>query len=192
MIKLGSTIMKYLPQGELETLFLGNLGSAAHTDALTKIYNKRYLMEVLEVEFKRAKALHTDFSVLFFDLDHFKKVNDTHGHDAGDLVLREFSALVRTNHIRPKDVFARYGGEEFVVLLGNTGAKDAADIGERIRAAVETHAFVYEGKRIPVTTSMGIAELKTGIESAATLLKHADQALYAAKSGGRNRVIIAD
>jgi len=76
MIKLGSTIMKYLPQGELETLFLGNLGSAAHTDALTKIYNKRYLMDVLEVEFKRAKALHTDFSVLFFDLDHFKKVND--------------------------------------------------------------------------------------------------------------------
>lgn len=191
MIKLGSTIMKYLPQGELETLFLGNLGSAAHTDALTKIYNKRYLSEVLEVEFKRAKALHTDFSLIFFDLDHFKKVNDTYGHDAGDYVLREFAAIVRTNHIRPKDVFARYGGEEFVVLLGNTGAKDASDIGERIRAAIETHPFIYEGKRLSVTTSMGIAELKTGIESAATLLKHADQALYAAKSGGRNRIVIA-
>lgn len=191
MIKLGSTIMKFLPQGELETLYLGNLGSAAHTDSLTKIYNKRYLLEVLEVEFKRAKALHTDFSLLFFDLDHFKKVNDTHGHDAGDMVLREFAALVRTNHIRPKDVFARYGGEEFILLLANTGLKDAADIAERIRSAIETHAFIYEGKRIPVTTSMGLAELKTGIESAGTLLKHADQALYAAKNAGRNRLVVA-
>jgi two-component system cell cycle response regulator len=192
MIKLGSTIMKYLPQGELETLFLGNLGSAAHTDALTKIYNKRYLMDVLEVEFKRAKALHTDFAVLFFDLDHFKKVNDNYGHDAGDMVLREFAALVRTNYIRPKDIFARYGGEEFVVLLGNTGAKAALEIGERIRAAIETHPFIYETKRLAVTTSMGIAELKTGIESAATLLKHADQALYAAKNSGRNRIVVAE
>jgi diguanylate cyclase (GGDEF)-like protein len=192
MIKLGSTIMKFLPQGELETLYMGALSSAAHTDALTKIYNKRYLLEILEVEFKRAKALHTDFSLLFFDLDHFKKVNDTYGHDAGDHVLKEFAMLVRANHIRPKDVFARYGGEEFVLLLGNTGVKDAADIGERIRSAIETHAFIYEGKRMPVTTSMGVAELKTGIESANTLLKHADQALYAAKSAGRNRIVVAE
>jgi two-component system cell cycle response regulator len=192
MITLGNTIMKFLPQGELETLYLGNLSSAAHTDALTKLFNKRYLMEILEVEFKRAKSLHTDFSVLFFDLDHFKKVNDNFGHDAGDLVLREFSDLVRTNHIRPKDVFARYGGEEFVLLLANTNAADAKDIAERIRVAIETHAFIYNGKRMPVTSSMGIAELTTGIESAQTLLKHADQALYAAKNSGRNRVVVAD
>jgi len=108
------------------------------------------------------------------------------------MVLREFAALVRTNHIRPKDIFARYGGEEFVVLLGNTGAKDALEIGERIRSAIETHPFVYESKRLAVTTSMGIAELKTGIESAATLLKHADQALYAAKNSGRNRIVVAE
>lgn len=192
MIKLGNTVMKFLPQGELETLYMGNLGSAAHTDALTKIYNKRYLMEVLEVEFKRAKSLHTDFSILFFDLDHFKKVNDTYGHDAGDYVLKEFAALVRSNHIRPKDVFARYGGEEFILLLANTGIKDAMEIAERVRAAIETHVFLYEGKRLSVTTSMGIAELKTGIESAQTLLKHADQALYAAKNAGRNRIVVAD
>lgn len=192
MIKLGNTVMKFLPQGELETLYLGNLGSAVHTDALTKLYNRRYLMEVLEVEFKRAKALHTDFSLLFFDLDHFSKVNNTHGHDAGDMVLREFAALVRANHIRPKDVFARYGGEEFVLLLGNTGVKDATEIAERIRAAIETHSFIYNGKRVPVTTSLGVAELTTGIESAATLMKHADTALYAAKNSGRNRVVVAD
>lgn len=189
MIKLGNTIFKFLPAGELEILFYGNLGSAAHTDPLTRIYNKGYLLEALEAEFKRAKALHTDFSVIFFDLDHFKKINDTYGHDAGDYVLKEITSLVRSSHLRPKDVFARYGGEEFVVLLANTNAKASTDIAERIRASVETHAFIYEGKRLPVTTSMGVAELRAGIESAQTLLKVADKCLYAAKTGGRNKVV---
>lgn len=188
MVKLGNSIFKYLPAGELEILFYGNLGSAAHTDPMTRIYNKGYLMEALEAEFKRAKALHTDFSILFFDLDHFKKVNDTYGHDAGDYVLKEITNLIRAGHLRPKDVFARYGGEEFVVLLGNTNAKTAAELAERIRAGVEAHAFIYEGKRLPITTSIGVSELTAEIESAQTLLKAADKALYAAKSGGRNRV----
>jgi diguanylate cyclase (GGDEF)-like protein len=191
MIKLGNSIFKYLPAGELEILFYGNLGSAAHTDPLTRIYNKGYLLEALEAEFKRAKALHQDFSVLFFDLDHFKKVNDTYGHDAGDYVLKEITNLVRTSHLRPKDVFARYGGEEFVVLLSGTNAKAAAEIAEKIRCGVEIHAFIYEGKRLPVTTSMGVAELRADIESAQSLLKAADKALYSAKSGGRNRVVTA-
>jgi diguanylate cyclase (GGDEF)-like protein len=189
MIKLGSTILKYLPKGELEILFYGALGSAAHTDSLTKIYNKGYLLEALEAEFKRARALHSDFSIIFFDLDHFKKVNDTYGHDAGDYVLKEMTHVVRTSHVRPKDIFARYGGEEFVLLLSNTSGKDAREIAERIRAGIETHPFIYEGKRIPVTTSLGVTELIAGMESAQTLLKKADQALYAAKSGGRNQVV---
>ena len=191
MVKLGNTIFKFLPKGELEILFYGNLGSAAHTDPLTRIYNKGYLLEALEAEFKRAKALHSDFSLIFFDLDHFKKVNDTYGHDAGDYVLKEFSSMIKTSHLRPKDIFARYGGEEFVVLLSNTGAKAAAEMAERIRAAVETHAFIYEGKRLPITTSLGVAEIKADIESAQTLIKAADKALYSAKSGGRNRVVTA-
>jgi len=191
MIKLGNTIFKFLPAGELEILAWENLGSAAHTDPMTRIFNKGYLLEALDAEFKRAKALHTDFSILFFDLDHFKKINDGYGHDAGDYVLKEFTALVKTSYLRPKDIFARYGGEEFVVLLANTNAKVAQELAERIRAAVETHAFVYEGKRLPVTTSMGIAELRTDIESAQTLLKAADKALYSAKQTGRNRVVVA-
>lgn len=191
MIKLGNSIFKFLPAGELEILFYGNLGSAAHTDPMTKVYNKGYLLEALEAEFKRAKALHTNFSVLFFDLDHFKNVNDTYGHDAGDFVLKEFASLIRANYLRPKDVFARYGGEEFVILLANTDSKLATDLAEKIRAAIETHAFVYEGKRLPVTTSLGIAELRADIESAQTLLRSADKALYAAKQGGRNRVVVA-
>jgi two-component system, cell cycle response regulator len=188
MIKLGSSIFKFLPAGELEILFYGNLGSAAHTDPLTKIYNKGYLLEALEAEFKRAKALHTEFAVLFFDLDHFKKINDTYGHDAGDYVLKEVTQLIRANHLRPKDVFARYGGEEFVILLANTGAQSGAQIAEKIRAALQAHAFIYEGKRLPVTASLGVSELTTETESAQTLLRSADKALYAAKQGGRNRV----
>ncbi len=191
MIKLGNTIFKFLPAGELEILFYGNLGSAAHTDPLTKIYNKGYLLEALEAEFKRAKALHTDFSLIFFDLDHFKKINDQYGHDAGDFVLKEIVVLIRSNQLRPKDVFARYGGEEFVILLANTPVQAAAELAEKIRASVETHAFVYEGKRLPVTTSIGVADVASGIESAQTLIKQADKALYSAKSGGRNRVVSA-
>jgi diguanylate cyclase (GGDEF)-like protein len=169
----------------------GNLASAAHTDPLTKIYNKGYLMEALEAEFKRAKALHTDFSVIYFDLDHFKKVNDTYGHDAGDYVLKEFTKVVRGNYVRAKDVFARYGGEEFVLLLGNTAAKPAAETAERIRATIQQHPFIYEGQRIPVTTSLGIAELKADVESAQTLLRTADKALYEAKHTGRNKIVVA-
>jgi len=188
MVKLGNTIFKFLPKGELEILFYGNMGSAAYTDSMTRIYNKGYLLEALEAEFKRAKALHTDFSLIFFDLDHFKKVNDTYGHDAGDYVLKEFTSMIKTSHLRPKDIFARYGGEEFVVLLANTSAKAAIELAERIRAAVEAHAFIYEGKRLPITTSLGVSELRADIESAQTLIKAADKALYAAKSGGRNKV----
>ncbi|MGZ3688609.1 MAG: diguanylate cyclase [Bdellovibrionota bacterium] len=191
MIKLGNTILKYLPAGELEILFYGNMDTAAHTDPLTRIYNKGYLLEALEAEFKRAKALHTDFSVLFFDLDHFKKVNDTFGHDAGDYVLKEFTQIVKASHLRPKDVFARYGGEEFVVLLSNTSAKAAGELAEKIRASVEAHAFIYEGKRIPVTTSLGVTELTALTESAQTLIKNADKALYTSKQTGRNKVTIA-
>lgn len=192
MIKAGNSIFKFLPAGEIEILFYGYLGSAAHTDPLTKIYNKRYLLEALEAEFKRAKALHTEFSMVFFDLDHFKKINDTFGHEAGDYVLKEVSNLVRVNHLRPKDVFARYGGEEFVILLANTSAQAAGQIAEKVRATIETHPFIYEGKRLPVTTSLGVAELTAEIESPQTLIKTADKALYAAKNGGRNRVMLAN
>ncbi len=191
MIKLGNTILKFLPAGEIEILFYGNLGSAAHMDSLTRIYNKGYLLEALEAEFKRAKALHTGFSLIFFDLDHFKKINDTFGHDAGDYVLKELTHLIRGSHLRPKDIFARYGGEEFVVLLANTHVTAATDLAERIRAAIETHAFIYEGKRLPVTSSIGVSELTEGIESAQTLIKNADKALYIAKNSGRNRVVLA-
>lgn len=191
MVRLGSTILKFLPAGELEIIYYGNLGDAVHLDPMTKVFNKGYLMDALDAEFKRAKALHTDLTVVFLDLDHFKKLNDGYGHDAGDHVLKEFSNLVRNKYVRPKDIFARYGGEEFVLLLANTGAEEGSKIAENIRAAVEAHPFIYEGKRLPVSSSIGVAEISTAMESSQTLLKAADKALYQSKQSGRNRVTVA-
>lgn len=191
MVKLGSLILKFLPAGEIEIIVYGILGDAANQDPMTRIYNKGYLLDALESEFKRAKALHADFSIIFFDLDHFKKINDNYGHDAGDYVLKELANLVQTNHLRPKDVFARYGGEEFVILLMNTNIEGATLLAERIRASVQANAFMYDGKRLPVTTSVGVAELRSDIEAAQTLLKLADKALYEAKFSGRNKVVAA-
>ncbi len=191
MIKLGNSIFKYLPSGELETLFLGNMGSAAHTDALTGIYNKGYLMDILESEIKRSRSLHTPLSLIFFDLDFFKKVNDTYGHDAGDYVLKEVTEEIRSKQIRPKDIFARYGGEEFVILLAGTSLSDAKDMAERVRASIADHIFTYEGTRLPVTTSVGVAQCHDTCNTPQLLLKAADSALYLAKRSGRNQVQIA-
>ncbi len=190
MIKLGNSIFKFLPAGQLEILFYGNLGSAAHTDPLTKIYNKGYLQEALEAEYKRAKALHTDFSILFLDIDFFKKINDTFGHDCGDYVLKEISRIIKNSFVRPKDIFARYGGEEFVLLMGNTDLKCAQSIAEKTRQAISTYALIYEGKKLSVTISIGVACLSSAMDSASELLKAADKALYAAKKAGRNQVAL--
>jgi two-component system cell cycle response regulator len=183
--------LKYLPAGELEILFYGNLGNAAHSDPMTGIYNKGYLTEALEAEFKRTRALKGHLTLVFFDLDHFKNVNDTYGHDAGDYVLKEFTSMIKTKYVRPKDVFARYGGEEFVLLLPNTAVQEGAQIGEKIRAMAAAHAFMYEGKKLPVTSSVGVAELTASMESSTALLKTADQSLYVSKQTGRNKVTIA-
>ena len=191
MIRVGNSIFKFLPAGELEIIFYGNLGAAAHTDALTRVYNKGYLLQALDAEFKRAKALHTDLSMIFFDLDHFKKINDTFGHDAGDCVLKEIAEFIRSELLRPRDIFARYGGEEFVILLPGGNVKDTAALAERIRGAVAAHAFVYEDQCMPVTCSMGVATLLPGFEYASTLLRAADTASYSSKQNGRNRVTIA-
>jgi two-component system cell cycle response regulator len=188
MIKVGSTIFKFLPKGELEIFYLGSLESAAHTDPLTKIYNKGYIMEALEAEFKRAKALHHEFSVIILDLDHFKKINDTHGHDAGDFVLKESCTLVRGKVLPKEAIFGRFGGEEFLVLLPNHALDAAVQVGESLRSALEKHGFLYDGKRIPVTASVGVAEMAVDVDNHTALFKLADKAVYLAKTGGRNQV----
>jgi len=191
LVKLGNSIVKYLPAGEIEIIFYGNLNQAANTDPLTRCFNKGYFLEAIDAEVKRAKALSTPLSLIFFDLDHFKKVNDTYGHEGGDYVLKEFTNLIRgMGIITNKDIFARYGGEEFCLLMPGKSVQEAAKTAEMMRGKIQTHAFIYEAKRIPVTSSIGVSELKADMDTAADLIKAADKLLYESKQGGRNRVSV--
>jgi diguanylate cyclase (GGDEF)-like protein len=191
MIKLGGTILKYLPAGQLETLYHINLTNAAYMDKLTGLYNRKYISEVLEVEFKRAKALHSPFSVILFDIDNFKKVNDTYGHDGGDYVLSELGAQVKASGLRERDLAGRYGGEEFMVVLTNSNEGQAHEVAERIRKKIEDHEFMYADQRIPVTVSMGVATLKKDYAESGDIYKASDKALYESKRNGKNKVTIA-
>jgi two-component system cell cycle response regulator len=164
----------------------------AVTDALTGLHNRRYLDSHLSALFDDAGARERQISVLLLDIDRFKSVNDTYGHDAGDEVLREFALRVRA-HTRGVDVVARYGGEEVVVLVPDTSLEVAKAVAERIREQVEIVPFsIQAGKRtIGVTVSIGVAARQAGDQTGADVLKRADLALYRAKQEGRNRVIAA-
>jgi two-component system cell cycle response regulator len=164
----------------------------AVTDALTGLHNRRYLDSHLNALFEDAVARGRQISVLLLDIDRFKSINDTYGHDGGDEVLREFALRVRA-HTRGIDVVARYGGEEVVVLVPDTPVEGARAVAERIREQVETVAFPIQGGQaaVRVTVSIGVAARQVGDERGADVLKRADRALYQAKEEGRNRVIAA-
>jgi two-component system cell cycle response regulator len=165
-----------------------NLYDRAVNDALTGLRNKRYFQEAFEEMFARALRIGIDLSCLFFDLDHFKKVNDTCGHGFGDYVLKTVGALLRKN-VRCGDLAARFGGEEFVVALPSTNVDSALFVAEKIRAQIEGYRFSDQGQQWAVTASIGVASLHVHRpKTAADLLQLADQALYRAKGNGRNRV----
>lgn len=161
------------------------------TDYLTQVHNRRFFMELFDQEFSRATRYKTDLSVIIFDIDNFKPVNDTHGHLVGDKVLRQLADLVRVE-VRNHDVFARYGGEEFVLMLPQTSSQGAAQVAEKIRARVEAASLAGLG-RGAITISMGLATLTAdSLDDAKDLVAHADTALYRAKQKGKNRVEVAD
>lgn len=162
----------------------------AVTDGLTGLHNRRYLDSHLQTLFDRAVSRRRALSVMIMDLDRFKSINDSYGHDGGDDVLREFARRLRKN-VRGIDLACRYGGEEFVVVMPDTEAHVAEKVAERIRAEIEKNSFAVgrNGETIPVTVSVGVSSVKRGPDSVAELMKRADVALYEAKSGGRNRVV---
>ena len=160
----------------------------AVTDGLTGLHNRRYLDSHLQTLFDRAVARRRPLSLMITDIDRFKSVNDTYGHDGGDEVLREFARRLRKN-VRGIDLACRYGGEEFVVVMPDTEAEIAEKVAERVRAEIADTAFSIGEQRVTVTVSAGVSSLKKGVDSVADLLKRADVALYEAKSGGRNRVV---
>ena len=188
MIKLGAVALKFLPKGDPERLTYDKLNHEANTDRFTGCYNKTYFNNRIDLEVKKSKVTGDPLTLIVFDLDHFKVLNDNDGHDAGDYVLKELSTLIRKNGVRENDVFARYGGEEFVILLPKTNLKQAFEIAERLRRLIQDHNFTYDGKKLPVTASIGVADYRQGVNTGTDLFKRADGAVYKAKEGGRNQV----
>jgi diguanylate cyclase (GGDEF)-like protein len=167
------------------------------TDSLTGVNNRRFFDQRLLEEVGRAQRSHEPLNCLFMDVDHFKRVNDEHGHQTGDQVLRVVAGLIR-EQLRASDVLGRYGGEEFAALLVNASAEAAMEIAERIRAVIEGYPFkTLEGEPLAATISIGVASLSLhedegDMESwANALVERADQAVYTAKNQGRNQVVLA-
>lgn len=160
-------------------------------DGLTGIYNRRFLETKLKEEFNRHKRYGGIFSIIMFDIDFFKKVNDTYGHQCGDFILKSISSRA-TSLIRNVDYIARYGGEEFCCVLPETGIPAATAVAERFRAAIEHQENNFDGNLIKVTISLGVAEFNEALVTANMLIKKADEALYRAKREGRNKVIVAE
>ncbi|CAH0340364.1 PleD family two-component system response regulator [Rhizobium sp. CECT 9324] len=164
----------------------------AVTDGLTGLHNRRYLDNHLRTLFARAMARGRPLTLCITDIDRFKQVNDVHGHDAGDEVLKEFAGRIRGT-VRGADLACRYGGEEFVVVMPDTSAEVATVVAERLRGMIEARPFQLRSgeKSLMLTASMGIATMGPGIVTPEQLLKQADRALYEAKNSGRNRVVAA-
>ncbi|TDH39130.1 PleD family two-component system response regulator [Pseudohoeflea suaedae] len=162
----------------------------AVTDPLTGLNNRRYLDTHLQTLFDRSKRRGRPLSVIIADIDHFKAVNDTYGHEGGDDILRDFAQRVR-GAVRGADLACRFGGEEFVIVMPDTPDDIAGQVAERLRESVANQAFriAATGQDVTVTASIGIATLEAGDSDAAGMLRRADKALYAAKDGGRNRVV---
>jgi diguanylate cyclase (GGDEF)-like protein len=164
------------------------LRELAGVDDLTKLPNRRQFLESLENEFARAQRYDRALSVLMIDIDQFKQINDRHGHSAGDEVLRAVAKRFRGT-IRPSDLIGRLGGDEFAVALTEIDMPAALDVAKRVRREIAAESFQVVGARIQVTVSVGVATRRAKEDNAAELLRLADQALYSAKSGGRNCVV---
>jgi diguanylate cyclase (GGDEF)-like protein len=190
-VQVGSaTIFKFSLQDQVEEEAHRQLYESALLDGLTGCYNKKYFLGRLDSEVAYALRHQTLVSLLLFDIDHFKKVNDGFGHPAGDEVLSTVAALVDAA-VRTEDVFARYGGEEFAIICRGIDIDGAVAFGERIRTRVQGRDFSHHGHSIKITISVGVSELSaTRAHNGEQLLEVTDRALYRAKSGGRNRVVI--
>jgi two-component system, cell cycle response regulator len=192
-IQLGrSTMLRFTYLDEHDESFQRRMFDSALRDGLTRVYNKRYFTERLRAEFHFAVRHEVPLSLLLLDLDHFKLVNDRHGHVAGDFVLTEFADSAQQS-VRSEDVFARFGGEEFAVISRATAVEEAAHIAERLRVLVASLDIRYENRSIPLTVSVGVAGLPgVSATNPVELVMAADRALYRAKVLGRNRVAIYD
>lgn len=190
LIRIGNSILKFLEKGQIENVHYNKMYELATKDDLTGALNKKAVVDFVTEEFKRSQAKVVPLTLLFFDIDHFKQTNDTFGHLAGDYVLKEVCSLIMNRMIRQRDALGRYGGEEFALVLAGMPLKVGVDVAERIRSTIEKHDFNFDGKRIPVTISIGVVSLDSTTKSVDDFIALADKALYDAKNQGRNRVCV--
>jgi two-component system cell cycle response regulator len=183
-IRIGRTVIKYT-RSPLEVGYLERVMELATHDALTGAFNKRRFDEAFPAEVSRSLQTKTPLSLILFDIDFFKRINDGHGHPAGDAILRDVTR-VATTAIADQGLLARVGGEEFAVLVA-APLDQARATGERVRAAVARHVFTFDNRPISVTVSVGVAELGPG-ETHTQLYERGDTLLYASKHAGRNSV----
>lgn len=189
-IQVGATtILKFTYHDQLEEDFQKQMYDSALRDGLTKVFNKKYFQDRMRSEFAFTTRHRTPLSLILFDIDHFKKVNDTRGHLAGDKVLVQLAAHI-VKLLRTEDVLARYGGEEFAILCRNTDVHNASILAERVRATTASLEIHFNEAMIPITISLGVAMIPDpGITDVDGLVRVTDEALYEAKRGGRNRVV---
>ena len=187
-IKIGPTIFKFLSGQDVEAQYHEEIYRLTIIDGLTQVHVKRYLREALDKELMRARRHQRELSFLMIDIDHFKKINDVHGHLAGDHVLKEVARLMQ-QRIRRDEVLARYGGEEFAIILPETTLEGGCALAEGLREKIEESRFVFQGETIRVTISIGAAMLVEEHRTSLDLIKKADEKLYEAKRAGRNRVL---
>jgi two-component system, cell cycle response regulator len=188
-IQVGAnTVLKFSLQDQLEEAYQRSIYESATRDGLTRLFNKKYFLDTLRKEFAYCVRHRVPLSVVMADVDFFKRINDTHGHPAGDHVLQRVAAKIGES-IRQEDLFARYGGEEFALMLRESPADKAIRCAERCRVAVSSAEFLFGGVPIRATISLGVASLNASdFAHADELIAAADSYLYRAKQGGRNRV----
>jgi len=188
-VRFGDAIYKFLSGTNIESAYHEAIHNMAIQDGMTGIHNKRYFMEFLEREIAVASRHGHPLTLVMFDVDHFKKINDSAGHLAGDAVLKDLTARIKPR-IRREDLFARYGGEEFACVLPSTALPGGIVFAEHLRTIIEERPTAFDNQVIPFTVSLGVTTMHREKDvDPGTLIKRADENLYAAKRGGRNRVV---
>ncbi len=185
-IKIGRTIFKFLSGGNIENAYHEEIYRLTTVDGLTQVFNRRYFLEQLDREVSRSKRYRRELSLIMFDIDHFKQINDTYGHPAGDYVLKQLATVIK-GKIRREDILARYGGEEFAIVLPEIDGANALQFADKVRKLVEKAPFKFEDTKISVTVSVGVGTCLDS-DDAANLIKRTDEKLYEAKGAGRNCV----
>lgn len=190
LMTTGGLVFKFIVGGNIEALYHEEIYRMTILDGLTGVHNKRFFLEFLERELARAKRHDRPLSLAMLDLDHFKNINDTHGHLVGDTTLKRVARVIE-GRVRRDELLARYGGEEFAVVLPETDLKGAQTFGETVRQQVADSSFAFDGHDIKVTVSIGVATVGPD-DNVAALIREADVQLYRAKDAGRNRVFPLD